>query len=114
MYCFSLICQDEDELPDLANGGGVQRISKPEPSPAQTHIQPKLPKNLVREWAFSNQCSDCRAELLLLLLMTTAELKIMGLCNSLSCDFNTYSKHLIQYKNDAYTFTMIHTVIQWN
>ncbi|MEQ2209873.1 hypothetical protein XENOCAPTIV_005096, partial [Xenoophorus captivus] len=38
---------DEDEFPDLAAGGPVQRSSKPEPASAQTHAQPKLPKNLL-------------------------------------------------------------------
>lgn len=50
MYLFSLsLCQDEDEFPDLANGRGVQRNTKPESNSTQTHTQPQLPKNLVRE-----------------------------------------------------------------
>lgn len=44
-----MFCQDEDEFPDLATGGSVQRSNKPESAPPQTHTQPKLPKNLVRE-----------------------------------------------------------------
>lgn len=50
--CFVLVRQDEDEFPDLATGGAAQRGTKPESAPAQTHTQPKLPKNLVRESAF--------------------------------------------------------------
>lgn len=46
------ICQDEDEFPDLASGGTVQRSSKPESTPVQTQTQAKLPKNLVREITF--------------------------------------------------------------
>ncbi|XP_007563995.1 selenocysteine insertion sequence-binding protein 2-like isoform X2 [Poecilia formosa] len=42
-----LYFEDEDEFPDLAAGGSVQRSTKPEPAPAQTHTQPKLPKNLL-------------------------------------------------------------------
>ncbi|XP_047219497.1 selenocysteine insertion sequence-binding protein 2-like isoform X1 [Girardinichthys multiradiatus] len=42
-----LYFEDEDEFPDLAAGGPVQRSSKPEPASAQTHSQPKLPKNLL-------------------------------------------------------------------
>ncbi|KAM3625564.1 uncharacterized protein V6R79_014128 [Siganus canaliculatus] len=43
-----LYFEDEEEFPDLASGGGGQRSSnKPEPAPAQTHTQPKLPKNLL-------------------------------------------------------------------
>lgn len=42
--------QDTEELPGLANGGAaVQRCAKPDPNPAQTNAQPKIPKNLVRE-----------------------------------------------------------------
>ncbi|XP_071345196.1 selenocysteine insertion sequence-binding protein 2-like isoform X1 [Trachinotus anak] len=40
-----LYFEDEDEFPDLATGGAVQRNTKPDP--AQTHTQPKLPKNLL-------------------------------------------------------------------
>lgn len=42
-----LYFEDEDEFPDLAAGGSVQRTTKPEPTPAQAHTQPKLPKNLL-------------------------------------------------------------------
>ncbi|XP_015231119.1 PREDICTED: selenocysteine insertion sequence-binding protein 2-like isoform X1 [Cyprinodon variegatus] len=42
-----LYFEDEDEFPDLAAGGSVLRNNKPEPAPAQTHTQPKLPKNLL-------------------------------------------------------------------
>ncbi|KAM9408388.1 selenocysteine insertion sequence-binding protein 2-like isoform 2-T2 [Pholidichthys leucotaenia] len=42
-----LYFEDEDEFPDLATGGSVQRNNKPESTPAQTHTQPKLPKNLL-------------------------------------------------------------------
>lgn len=41
------LCQDEDEFPDLTNERGVQRSTRPESNSMQTHIQPKLPKNLV-------------------------------------------------------------------
>lgn len=51
---FLRILQDEDEFPDLAAGGSVLRNNKPEPAPAQTHTQPKLPKNLVRERSCEN------------------------------------------------------------
>lgn len=44
-----LLSQDDDEFPDLANGRNVQRNPKPEANSMQTHIQPKLPKNLVRK-----------------------------------------------------------------
>lgn len=46
---FLYFCQDEDEFPDLATGGGVQRSKQLESTPAQTQTQPKLPKNLVRK-----------------------------------------------------------------
>lgn len=49
LKCFLHVCQDEDEFPDLATGGAVQRSTKAESTAAQTHTQPKLPKNLVRE-----------------------------------------------------------------
>uniref|UniRef100_UPI003AACD4F1 selenocysteine insertion sequence-binding protein 2-like n=1 Tax=Centroberyx gerrardi TaxID=166262 RepID=UPI003AACD4F1 len=42
-----LYFEDEDEFPDLATGGAVQRNTKPESSPVQTQTQPKLPKNLL-------------------------------------------------------------------
>nr|XP_046248714.1 selenocysteine insertion sequence-binding protein 2-like isoform X2 [Scatophagus argus] len=42
-----LYFEDEDEFPDLAAGGTVQRSTKPESTPAQTNTQPKLPKNLL-------------------------------------------------------------------
>ncbi|XP_040015569.1 selenocysteine insertion sequence-binding protein 2-like isoform X1 [Xiphias gladius] len=42
-----LYFEDEDEFPDLATGGAVQRSNKPESASAQTHTQPKLPKNLL-------------------------------------------------------------------
>ncbi|XP_041841870.1 selenocysteine insertion sequence-binding protein 2-like [Melanotaenia boesemani] len=42
-----LYFEDEDEFPDLATGGSVQRSNKPETAPAQTHTQTKLPKNLL-------------------------------------------------------------------
>ncbi|XP_054472109.1 selenocysteine insertion sequence-binding protein 2-like isoform X1 [Anoplopoma fimbria] len=42
-----LYFEDEDEFPDLATGAAAQRSSKPESSSAQTHAQPKLPKNLL-------------------------------------------------------------------
>uniref|UniRef100_A0A8C8E1V1 SECIS binding protein 2 like n=1 Tax=Oryzias sinensis TaxID=183150 RepID=A0A8C8E1V1_9TELE len=42
-----LYFEDEDEFPDLPAGGSVQRSTKPEPAPPQTHTQPKLPKNLL-------------------------------------------------------------------
>ncbi|KAF3686647.1 Selenocysteine insertion sequence-binding protein 2-like [Channa argus] len=42
-----LYFEDEDEFPDLPTGGGVQRSNKSESSSAQTHTQPKLPKNLL-------------------------------------------------------------------
>ncbi|CAF99852.1 unnamed protein product, partial [Tetraodon nigroviridis] len=42
-----LYFEDEDEFPDLANGRNVQRNPKPESNSMQTHIQPKLPKNLL-------------------------------------------------------------------
>ncbi|XP_026175743.1 selenocysteine insertion sequence-binding protein 2-like isoform X2 [Mastacembelus armatus] len=42
-----LYFEDEDEFPDLGTGGSVQRSNKPESTPAQTHMQPKLPKNLL-------------------------------------------------------------------
>ncbi|KAL7405438.1 hypothetical protein ABVT39_000743 [Epinephelus coioides] len=42
-----LYFEDEDEFPDLATGGAVQRSTKPESTAAQTHTQPKLPKNLL-------------------------------------------------------------------
>ncbi|AWP01369.1 putative selenocysteine insertion sequence-binding protein 2-like [Scophthalmus maximus] len=42
-----LYFEDEDEFPDLAAGGAVQRSTKPESAPAPTHTQPKLPKNLL-------------------------------------------------------------------
>ncbi|XP_018539089.1 selenocysteine insertion sequence-binding protein 2-like isoform X2 [Lates calcarifer] len=42
-----LYFEDEDEFPDLATGGAAQRGTKPESAPAQTHTQPKLPKNLL-------------------------------------------------------------------
>lgn len=52
LKCFLPVCQDEDEFPDLATGGGVQRSNKPESTPSQTLTQPKLPKNLVRLISF--------------------------------------------------------------
>ncbi|XP_037342443.2 selenocysteine insertion sequence-binding protein 2-like isoform X3 [Pungitius pungitius] len=42
-----LYFEDEDEFPDLASGGAAQRCTKAESTPAQTHAQPKLPKNLL-------------------------------------------------------------------
>ncbi|XP_039650788.1 selenocysteine insertion sequence-binding protein 2-like isoform X5 [Perca fluviatilis] len=42
-----LYFEDEDEFPDLTTGGAVQRSTKPESTSAQTHAQPKLPKNLL-------------------------------------------------------------------
>ncbi|XP_031704385.1 selenocysteine insertion sequence-binding protein 2-like isoform X2 [Anarrhichthys ocellatus] len=42
-----LYFEDEDEFPDLATGGAAQRSTKPESTSAQTHAQPKLPKNLL-------------------------------------------------------------------
>uniref|UniRef100_A0A3Q0SRE9 SECIS binding protein 2 like n=1 Tax=Amphilophus citrinellus TaxID=61819 RepID=A0A3Q0SRE9_AMPCI len=42
-----LYFEDEDEFPDLASGGAAQRSNKSESTPAQTHTQPKLPKNLL-------------------------------------------------------------------
>nr|XP_043886723.1 LOW QUALITY PROTEIN: selenocysteine insertion sequence-binding protein 2-like [Solea senegalensis] len=42
-----LYFEDEDEFPDLATGSTVQRSTKPESVPTQTHTQPKLPKNLL-------------------------------------------------------------------
>lgn len=42
-----LYFEDEDEFPDLATGGAVQRSTKPDSAAAQTHTQPKLPKNLL-------------------------------------------------------------------
>lgn len=42
-----LYFEDEDEFPDLTTGGAVQRSNKPESASAQTHTQPKLPKNLL-------------------------------------------------------------------
>ncbi|XP_040913947.1 selenocysteine insertion sequence-binding protein 2-like [Toxotes jaculatrix] len=42
-----LFFEDEDEFPDLPTGGSVQRSTKSESAPAQTHTQPKLPKNLL-------------------------------------------------------------------
>ncbi|XP_036950450.1 selenocysteine insertion sequence-binding protein 2-like isoform X2 [Acanthopagrus latus] len=42
-----LYFEDEDEFPDLATGGAVQHNTKPESAAAQTHTQPKLPKNLL-------------------------------------------------------------------
>ncbi|XP_041643776.1 selenocysteine insertion sequence-binding protein 2-like [Cheilinus undulatus] len=42
-----LYFEDEEEFPDLATGGAAQRSAKQEPTPAQTHTQPKLPKNLL-------------------------------------------------------------------
>lgn len=47
MYNILSLDQDEDEFPDLANGRNVQRNPKAESHSAQTHIQPKMPKNLV-------------------------------------------------------------------
>lgn len=41
------LCQDEDEFPELATGGAAQRNTKPEPTPAHTQTQPKMPKHLV-------------------------------------------------------------------
>lgn len=51
LKCFLCSRQDEDEFPDLASGGAAQRCTKAESTSAQTHAQPKLPKNLVRECA---------------------------------------------------------------
>ncbi|XP_042254841.1 selenocysteine insertion sequence-binding protein 2-like isoform X1 [Thunnus maccoyii] len=42
-----LYFEDEEEFPDLATGGAAQRSAKSESIPAQTHTQPKLPKNLL-------------------------------------------------------------------
>ncbi|XP_029943874.1 selenocysteine insertion sequence-binding protein 2-like isoform X4 [Salarias fasciatus] len=44
-----LYFEDEDEFPELPTGGAVQRNNKPDSAqpPAQTHTQPKLPKNLL-------------------------------------------------------------------
>ncbi|XP_013888490.1 selenocysteine insertion sequence-binding protein 2-like, partial [Austrofundulus limnaeus] len=42
-----LYFEDEEEFPDLRNGGAVLIRSKPESAPAQTQTQPKLPKNLL-------------------------------------------------------------------
>ncbi|XP_037553143.1 selenocysteine insertion sequence-binding protein 2-like [Nematolebias whitei] len=42
-----LYFEDEDEFPDLGNGGSVQIRNRPESAPAQNHTQPKLPKNLL-------------------------------------------------------------------
>ncbi|XP_011608301.2 selenocysteine insertion sequence-binding protein 2-like [Takifugu rubripes] len=42
-----LYFEDEDEFPDLTNERGVQRNTRPESNSMQTHIQPKLPKNLL-------------------------------------------------------------------
>lgn len=42
-----LYFEDEDEFPDLASGGAAQRSNKSESTPAQTHTQAKLPKNLL-------------------------------------------------------------------
>uniref|UniRef100_A0A1A8IPN3 SECIS binding protein 2-like n=1 Tax=Nothobranchius kuhntae TaxID=321403 RepID=A0A1A8IPN3_NOTKU len=42
-----LYFEDEDEIPDLGSGVSVQCTNKQESSPAQTHTQPKLPKNLL-------------------------------------------------------------------
>ncbi|KAM3876749.1 selenocysteine insertion sequence-binding protein 2-like [Diretmus argenteus] len=42
-----LYFEDEDEFPELATGGGVQRSTKPESTPVHTQTQPKLPKNLL-------------------------------------------------------------------
>ncbi|XP_068426576.1 selenocysteine insertion sequence-binding protein 2-like isoform X2 [Clinocottus analis] len=42
-----LYFEDEDEFPDLATGGAAQRSNKADSTSAQTHAQPKLPKNLL-------------------------------------------------------------------
>nr|XP_057945466.1 selenocysteine insertion sequence-binding protein 2-like isoform X2 [Doryrhamphus excisus] len=42
-----LYFEDEDEFPDLPTGGAAHRVTKVEPTPAQTHMQPKLHKNLL-------------------------------------------------------------------
>ncbi|CAN9506680.1 unnamed protein product [Ophioblennius macclurei] len=44
-----LYFEDEDEFPELPTGGAAQRNNKPDAAqiPAQTHAQPKLPKNLL-------------------------------------------------------------------
>ncbi|KAM6943085.1 selenocysteine insertion sequence-binding protein 2-like [Xenentodon cancila] len=42
-----LYFKDEDEFPDLATGGSVQRSNKTESASPQTHVQPKLAKNLL-------------------------------------------------------------------
>ncbi|KAM4602534.1 selenocysteine insertion sequence-binding protein 2-like isoform 2-T2 [Polymixia lowei] len=42
-----LFFEDQDEFPELATGGAVQRSTKPESNPSQTQTQPKLPKNLL-------------------------------------------------------------------
>lgn len=45
--CCLHLCQDEDEFPNIASGEAVKRTIKSESATAQTHTQPKMPKNLV-------------------------------------------------------------------
>lgn len=45
--CCLHLCQDEDEFPNIASGEAVKRTIKAESATAQTHTQPKMPKNLV-------------------------------------------------------------------
>lgn len=86
-----MFCQDEDEFPDLANGEGVvQHSTKPESNPTQTHMQPKLPKNLVREGAFKSERS---LNDLCVMLWWSAEQNIKGVYRLLSGDF--IREHLV-------------------